>query len=159
MYKLLIFSVLISVVCACTPAPDFSVVPKLTFNSVSRNTIRQSTLLPLDSIQIKFNYEDGDGDLYSKDVVNVFLIDKRQNAEASTYVIPKIPNLGKNKGISGEITLTMYAPCCLPPNGNPCEKLADFPTDKAVYQIYIKDQAGNKSNVIETTPITIQCIK
>lgn len=156
MKKIIFYIAALFLIECCTQAPDFSEVPAISFVSMSRNTMKQSKF-PTDSIRVVFSFQDGDGDINIKDSANVFIIDKRQNALQEQYVIPMVPKLGSNKGISGEISITIHTTCCLPPNGKPCEKLVDFPRDSLVYQIYIKDKAGNKSNVIETKPVFLDC--
>jgi hypothetical protein len=156
MKNIFFIAAVIALFSACTAAPDFSLVPEINFISMSRNTMKQSKF-PTDSIRVVFGFKDGDGDINIKDTANVFIFDKRQNALQEQYVVPMIPKIGSNKGVSGEITVTIHTTCCLPPNGKPCEKLSDFPKDSLVYQIYMKDKAGNKSNVIETKPIFIEC--
>ncbi len=156
MNKIIYWMATIALISGCTAAPEFSVVPQLNFISMSRNTMKQSKF-PTDSIRVVFGFQDGDGDINIKDIANVYIIDKRQNALQEQYVVPMIPKIGSNKGISGEITVTIHTTCCLPPNGKPCEKSSDFPRDSLVYQIYMIDKAGNKSNVIETKPVFIEC--
>lgn len=162
MYKLLIFSALISFINACTTAPDFSVVPNISYISISRNAVIQTQVnLKMDSLQIKIKFEDGDGDLYDGDKHHLFVIDKRQDTLFTSFSIPQYPNLGRNKGISGEITFQLYDFCCIPPPtvAPTCSPDPKFPKDEVIYQIYIIDKAGHKSNIIETPPITIQCTK
>jgi len=49
--------------------------------------------------------------------------------------------------------------CCIHPNQNDgCNSdFSDYPIDSLIYEVYIIDRSGNKSNVIETAPITLLC--
>jgi hypothetical protein len=119
--------------------------------------MRQGTFQQ-DSVWVTISFTDGDGDLGSKDSLNVFLLDKRYpkiTTPAETFRIPYVPDQGAGNGISGDIKLLLFTTCCnvIPP----CEPSITKPIDTLVYQIAIKDRAGHKSNVIETPNIYLQC--
>jgi len=117
--------------------------------------------LNTDSIFVKFSFKDGDGDIgLEPDVFerNIFIIDNRTGDTYDAFKAPVIPEQGASKGISGEVTLRLFTTCCLfPDNIPPCESPPQYPTDMLTLDIYIKDRAGNESNRITTTPITLFC--
>lgn len=117
--------------------------------------------LNTDSIFVKFSFKDGDGDIgLEPDVFerNIFIIDNRTGDTYDAFKAPVIPEQGASKGISGEVTLRLFTTCCLfPDNIPPCESPPQYPTDELTLDIYIKDRAGNESNHITTTPITLFC--
>jgi hypothetical protein len=142
---------------ACVRPPDYPIEPRISFSSMSKNTMRQGTFQQ-DSVWVTISFTDGDGDLGSKDSLNVFLLDKRFPkimTPAETFRIPYVPDQGAGNGISGDIKLLLFTTCCnvIPP----CEPSITKPIDTLVYQIAIKDRAGHKSNVVETPNIYLQC--
>ncbi len=141
----------------CIQPPEYPIIPEIELVGLSSLSMVQSSL-NTDSTTVVFSFTDGDGDIGSPEVLNIFVTDLRDNFVASRYRIPSIPEAGSNNGISGEITITLYTTCCVYPNGEPpCTPSETFPTDEVTYEIYITDQAGNKSNTIRTPPITLQC--
>ena len=98
-----------------------------------------------------FHYQDGDGDLgYLGDpTYNLFLEDMREaystdSARFVAYSFGSLTPQTRKPSIQGEFSLVLTTP--------PWE-----PTDEPlIFQIYIVDRAGNRSNVIQTSPIQIQ---
>lgn len=128
---------------------------------MTKDTIRQG-LFQEDSLTVTFHFEDGDGDLGREEDAtenNVFFVDTRTGQLDNSFGIPFIPAQGSSNGIEGEVHILLFSTCCLFPNGqpDPCESSEDYPYDVLTYEIYITDRAGNKSNVIETNPITLIC--
>ncbi len=157
-----IYSILLtSAFAACISPPEYPKEPQIKFLGLSKNTMRQGQLGNEDSLFVTFSFTDGDGDLGTKgqanrDSVNIFLTDKRTNTPAEErFRMPLVPEQGAANGISGEIRLLLFTTCCnvLPP----CEPSTTKPIDTLVYEIYIKDRAGNSSNKIQTAPIYLQC--
>lgn len=160
--NILLFIVFLTAFTACISPPDYPIEPKITFQNLSKNTMRQGELGTEDSLFVTFSFTDGDGDLGTPDVdkdtsriLNVFLTDKRTNTPAERFRLPYIPEQGAGNGISGDIRLLLFTTCCnvLPP----CEASTTKPIDTLVYEIYIKDRAGHESNRIQTAPIYLQC--
>jgi hypothetical protein len=143
----------------CIKPPDYPIEPQIEFTGLSKTTMRQGQLGSEDSLYLFFSFTDGDGDIggvgQDKDSLNIFLTDKRNNQLAERFRIPFVPEQGAGNGISGEVQVLLFTTCCnvLPP----CEPSLTKPIDTLVYEIYIKDRAGNKSNVIQTSPIFLQC--
>jgi hypothetical protein len=139
----------------CISPPDYPIEPQITFSNMTKNIMRQGYGSE-DSVYITLSFTDGDGDLGSKDSLNVFITDKRSNKPIEqTYRIPFVPEAGAKNGISGEIRFLMYTTCCL--SLEPCRLPPPRATDTLVYEIYIKDRAGHKSNTVLTNPIQLQC--
>ncbi|HQV00926.1 MAG: hypothetical protein JNK61_07400 [Bacteroidia bacterium] len=152
--KKLLFVLLIAIsVYSCRKTSNISNIPKITFTSLTG--IQYSS--GKDSIAVlKFEYEDGDGDLgsLSSDSTgyrNLFV--KYMIMQNGIYITPtlpvgfdaQIPNLtpkAKNKSISGDITYNLI----LPPAAV---------SDTIKFEVYIIDRANHKSNVFETSPLII----
>jgi hypothetical protein len=150
---------------ACTEAPEYPIEPQIEFIGLNQDSIEQSrdASIPLDTIEIRFSFTDGDGDLGSADSINIYLEDSRDGT-LQLFKINPIPKLGAGKGLSGEIRIllsnspiTRYF-CCTFPNTNlTCLASRQHPTDQLSYKIRIRDRADNWSNEIQTDPITIRC--
>jgi hypothetical protein len=144
---------------SCINAPEFSIVPKIEFVGMSKDTMLQG-LNQQDSIIVTFHFEDGDGDIgrtTDAEMNNVFFIDTRTGQIDNAFGIPFVPPQGSTNGIEGEVHIKIYSTCCIYPVGDPCLPSAQFPFDELTYQIYITDRAGNSSNLIETLPIHLRC--
>ena len=115
-----------------------------------------------DSIEIVLELTDGDGDIGfdDTDTINksVFITDLRTGNVAEQFKIPSIPENIITHGILAELNLKLYTTCCLfPDNIPPCSKLAEYPYDTLIYEIYIVDRAGNMSNTVRTDTIILKC--
>ena len=81
-------------------------------------------------------------------VTNLFVKDTRQAfdgnpAAVTAYSIPSLTPDTRKPSIQGEISITM-----LTPPWEPSE-------EPLIFDVYIVDRAGNISNTIKTTPITV----
>lgn len=143
----------------CTSPPDYPDEPVLEYIGVSKPSMVQGNL-PTDSIRIMFSFTDGDGDIGDEEnVADIFLVDKRTEFQSNTFSVPLVPVQGVGNGISGEISVLVFTSCCIFPDGGPlpCETWDQYPVDELIYEIYMMDRAGNKSNVIVTEPIQLLC--
>ncbi len=155
----------------CTDAPEYPDEPIIEYVGINKAQIHQDGPdIPIDSLLITISFTDGDGDLGfspQDNVLDVFVADSRSpNNFVPSFKIPQIPKQGVGNGISGEITLmirnTAFGICCENedfPLASPCQP-ASYPTgstNEMYYRIQIMDRAENRSNIIETIPITIQC--
>ena len=142
----------------CIDPPQYPLEPQIEFLSQSSNTLIQGNF-PTDTMTVSFTFTDGDGDLGSQDSLNIFLVDTRDDFVVNRYRIPFIPEEGTGNGIEGTIRILVFTSCCIYDSGQPpCTAGTDQLTDELVYQIFIKDRAGNESNRINTDPITLQCL-
>ena len=145
---------------SCIIAPDYPITPVIEYVGISKNSMKQSAI-NTDSIILTFTFTDGDGDLGqdARDTTrNVFIIDTRDGNIQDQFKSPYIPEEGIGNGISGDMQLTIYTTCCIFPDGIiPCTTDSPYLTDTLSYEVYIKDRAGNKSNIIITEPIILRC--
>ena len=128
---------------ACKKDDALSVVPTIEFQSISPLTAQEY----IDDIIITISYTDEDGDLgeNSPDIDNLFVEDSR-NGIVYHYRIPQLAPNGNEISIEGNFNITI--------NGS---GITNSSTSQQVnYDIYVKDRAGNKSNTITTSNITIQ---
>ena len=145
----------------CTDAPNFSETPFIEFIGMSKDTMLQG-LNEQDSLVVFIHFEDGDGDIGNDPMSgsnNVFVIDERIGIQDNSFRIPTIPEEGAANGIEGTIKLVFFSTCCIFDDSgvDPCLIDPDQPFDEVQYRIYMEDRAGNKSNEILTTPITLLC--
>jgi len=158
---------LILVLSDCKQRPTFPASPEIAFVSVKKLTVYDTDNKPTkDSVTVSISFKDGDGDLGTSDadVINYYTdVYALQNGEYK-QVIEKdtIPIVYHTK--NGRFP-------ALNPDGRqgPVEGTLErgFSTylifkpfnDSAAYtlkwKIYIKDNNGHSSNVIETTPVRI----
>ena len=122
--------------------PAFSIVPYIILEGVSSDTIIQFQ----ENIRLTISYEDGDGDLGTSDpdVNQIFIKDARLEA-ADEYYLPPLSPEDASISIQGSFEVQL-SPTFLLGNGT---------QETTIFTIYVVDQAGNKSNVIETDPILI----
>ena len=128
---------------SCTKDETLSVVPAIEFQSISPSIAQEY----IDNIIITISYTDEDGDLgeNSPDIDNLFVEDSR-NGIVYHYRIPQLAPNGNEISIEGNFNITI--------NGS---GITNSSTSQQVnYDIYVKDRAGNKSNTITTSSITIQ---
>ena len=155
-FVLIIFS-------GCVKAPEYSPVPFLRFEGLSKNTLIQGTEFQ-DSITVFLYFTDGDGDFGSPANSferNIFIIDKRTGNIKDEFKAPLVPEQGVNNGISGRIAVKVYSTCCIFPEPSgipPCQKPLQYPENDLLLDIYIKDRSGNISNTVTTDLIKLLCI-
>ncbi len=125
----------------------------LTFSEISKSFMTQNGA---DSLFLTFEFEDGNGDLGSDTSENIIVTDPRNGMTLATYKFPDYI-INNNSSRKGSVTLVLYAPCCIYPNGSSCQPSTTYPTNTFRYEIQLQDRAGNWSNVIESTPITLEC--
>jgi len=161
-FKLSLVLLSIATISACTTAPEFDIAPEIGFISISKSEMVQNEN-PTDSLFLKISFKDGDGDLGTDEnstMQNIFLVDNRSNIIAERYKVPPIPAVGKQKGIEGEITLKVFTTCCRFdefPDFKQCDAPPSIPTNELSYEIYMIDDAGNESNRVQSSTITLFC--
>jgi hypothetical protein len=150
----------IAMIIACTKPPDYSDTPEIAFISLSKTSMIAAANLS-DNLTLTISFTDGDGDIgIDGGTPSVYFKDLRDGSEFITFVAPVIPEQGVGNGISGEMYIKVSTVCCIHPIDNQAGCLADFsdfPIDSLVYEVYILDRSGNKSNVIQTDPIVLLC--
>lgn len=151
------FSLALFLLVACSTPPDYPIEPNIEFISLSKPSMQQGANPNTDSTLLTLFFTDGDGDIGSDDSIAIFLVDKRDDFQQPGFRIPFVGQQGVGKGISGELYIALPTSCCYFDDGRtPCEK-ASGETDELIYEVWIKDRAGNESNHIDTSPITLRC--
>lgn len=130
-------------VSACLNPPDYSIVPEIALDSLSSRNLRAGS----DSLTFFISFTDGDGDIGSETVPNLFFTDSRTGYTDSVKV-PYITPGGTLKTISGVITYVRSQIYCIPGRS----------TDSLTYTIYLEDRAGHQSNRIITPTIFLTCL-
>ena len=157
---------LFTIIFACTKPPEYSNTPEINFVSFSKTTMTQGLGTDDDFTYLTISFTDGDGDIGTNSMSTVFFDDTRiEGPDYLEYGAPMIPEQGTGNGISGEMTIKVPTTCCIhtdPNLANETCKDLDFEntgvlTNTLIYDVYIIDRAGNKSNVITLEPLTLLC--
>lgn len=147
---------------SCASPPDYPIEPIIEYVGMSKDTLKRGAMQE-DTTFITISFTDGDGDIGNKDTLDLFVTDVRTGVLENQFRVPLVPDLGASNGIKGEITFRLFTTCCIfPPELglDPCNgEHPSFRYDKVIYEVYIRDRAGHKSNVIETNPVYIRCFK
>ena len=143
-----------SLMSSCVSPPEYPLEPFLEFVSLSTNNITEGST---DTVFLRFSFTDGDGDVGNGDTQapeadttrNVFLEDSRIVGFPINYHIDEVQQSGNVNAISGFVDLRFN------PGFFACLGLG--PVDTLSLSVYLIDRAGNRSNTIRTTPITLTC--
>lgn len=153
--------VITTIVCwsSCVTAPDFPDTPVLEFVSFSKSSMIQSTI-GTDTVVMTLRFTDGDGDVGVPDGEpdqNIELIDRRTDFRYATFSTPEIPAEGVGNGIDVEVRILLLNDCCVydDPSIPACTPLNE--ANELSFDITVKDQAGNVSNVVTSPAITLIC--
>ena len=121
---------------------EFSNTPHLEFVSITPASITEFQ----EEVTLVIKYKDGDGDLGENDpdVKNLFITDQRNNVEY-TYRVPQLSPNGSNISIEGNLEIDL----------NSLSVVGLTSSETAIFSIYAIDRSGNKSNTINSSPITI----
>ena len=127
----------------CKKEDAISDTPEIEFVSITPNP----AIKYQDEIKITIRYTDGDGDLgeNTADVKNLFVTDSRNNLTYEFRIRQLAPD-GSKIIIQGNLPINL-----------PTQGFIDdsHTTESTVYSIYVKDRAGNQSNTVQTTTLTI----
>jgi len=137
------YILIVTLLFSCEKDEVISDTPIIDFVSISPTTAQEYT----DDIIITISYTDGDGDLgeNNPDIYNLFAEDNRNNI-IYHFRIPELSPSVSTITIEGNFNITI--------NGT---GITDGTASQKVnYDIYIKDRAGNTSNKVTTSSITIQ---
>jgi hypothetical protein len=127
---------------SCKKEQVISDTPIIEFKSISPATVQEYS----DDIIITIFYSDGNGDLgeNNPDIHNLFVEDNR-NGIVYQFRIPHLAPDNNSIAIEGDFNITI--------NGS---GITDESSSQQLnYAIYVTDRAGNKSNTITTSNITI----
>jgi hypothetical protein len=139
-----LYLILISILLfSCKKDDAVSDVPQIEFLSISPTTAQEYA----DNIIISISYNDANGDLgeNNPDIHNLFVEDNR-NGIVYKFRIPELTPNGSDISIQGNFNITI--------NGTGITN--ELSSQKVDYSVYVKDRAGNKTNTITTSKITIQ---
>ena len=116
--------------------------PQIAFISISPSKVVEYQ----DSIKIVISYDDMDGDLGQNDpnVSNMFITDSR-NSVTYNYRISQLAPSNATIHIKGNLNIVIKNTAIT--DGSASQSLT--------YSIYVKDRAGNTSNTITTSAITV----
>ena len=133
----------ITLVASCSKKEEISNIPEIGFISVTPETVTQFQ----DSLIFRISYKDGDGDLGENNdtVHNVFLTDSRNNVTYK-YRLQELAPLSSNISIQGNVNIKLSTVGLLDENAN---------QETATYSIFIQDRAGNSSNIVTSSVVTI----
>jgi len=122
---------------------EYSDVPKITFESISPGSVQQFR----DSVIITIDYVDGNGDLgeNNSEVKNAFVTDSRNDLTYSFRVRQLAPT-DANIIIKGRLLIIVPQVAL--------DNLTGI-SETASFSVFVEDRAGNKSNVVNTSTITI----
>lgn len=157
MSKVLMFLLFLLTLAASSCGDDStgSTAPVIEYLGINDDTLMQSSL-NIDSIFLRISFEDQDGDIGGTPMRNLVIIDKRTDEEYDAFRLPELPKV--NDGIEGEVTVRIFTTCCIfPENIPPCEAPPQFPENELVLEIFMVDDAGNESNRVLSSPITLLC--
>jgi len=129
--------------CSSKEEPAFSLVPQISFQSVSA-----SQILHGNSVDLIISYTDLDGDLGTENAQenNLHVKDMRNQVVYQFRFAPLAP-VGASIAIEGNLRIAMPPLLIL-------DEQADQET--LTFEIYLKDRAGNWSNTVKTSPITVK---
>jgi len=145
---------IITLITSCYKTPEYPATPTIEFSNYSNVSEPYNTSSnPAGSMLL--NFTDGDGDLGKLDGIDSssrIILANNFYAAFDTFIIPIIPKKGTTNAISGtlEVKFDFINGICLTPG-------VTQPTDTLIFNVYIEDRAGNKSNIITTPPLVIQC--
>ena len=116
-------------------------IPTIELASVSSNNIAEG-----DPLTFRIKYTDGDGDLgeNNANAHNLFLTDNRVGVTYE-YRIQELAPTGSSLIIRGNLDVVLNTTAIT--NGSNSQNVT--------YSIYVKDRAGNQSNTVTTSDITI----
>jgi len=141
--KNIIYLFAIVLLFSCEKEQVISDTPIIEFKSISPTTVQEYS----DDIIITISYSDGNGDLgeNNPDIHNLFVEDNR-NGIVYQFRIPHLAPDNNSIAIEGDFNITI--------NGSGITN--ESSSQQVNYTIYVTDRAGNKSNSISTSSITIQ---
>jgi len=155
---LLTIAVIVWASCSKKPYNYYPIEPQIYYKSVQPNLIDFNDTTA--AVQVTFTFNDGDGDLGTDETTStnaIYFKDSRDTSAADTtfgYPFPYISSdkRPKNGSLEGNVVVTLNRAYF-----SVLDSLhLALRGDTLHYNIYIKDNAGHKSNVITTDPIYIK---
>lgn len=127
---------------ACDTDPEISEIPEISFESVVPNVVTEYQ----DSLYFTISYRDGNGDLgeNNTDENNLFIQDSRNDVTYG-FRIQQLAPTNSDIIIQGNINVTLDNTAII--DGGASESVS--------YTIWVVDRAGNESNRISTSTVTV----
>ena len=131
---------------SCNKETKYSNIPKIKFLSLSHSVVKAGSDT---DIVIRFDFEDGDGNI-GFGTKNLILSDSRYN-DTIPYEIPVIEErYSPENGLKGIIQVSYSAAFLFTRTDS-----VHLESDTLRWNIYMKDQAGNVSNTIQTSDLIL----
>jgi len=146
----------LSIMSCDSDVPNGNNSPTLSYMGLEKETMLQGD--GTDSVVVALTFEDVDGDIGGVNAANIIVTDNRDGSEYITLSFPELPNNGKPQ--QGTLQLTLPNTCCIYPasaNTPACDRNPRFPRNRFTVDIVIEDLNGNRSNVITTDSLTLNC--
>jgi len=123
----------------------FTTVPQISFKSIDPNVFSSSNIDPNSSPSVIFNLTDAEGDF--SDTVYAYI----KNISTAPFKLDSIPfpvltNLRDRKNLNVDVSVKVRS--ILASSGRPNPHV-----DTLQFEVYVKDNAKNKSNVITAGPL------
>ena len=149
MKKIIFFWISIILITSCKkeegnePLPALSDTPLIELVGVSSTSINQ-----FDDVTITVKYTDGDGDLGHSDANenSIFVTDMRDIQLFHQFHLQPLTPDGQSFAIEGNLKIKIENIILLNQSST---------TESTTFQVFIRDRAGNKSNVVTTSNIRI----
>ncbi len=128
---------------ATAELPKISDIPTIKLLSVAPTTVQQFT----DSLVFNIEYEDGNGDIgwNVADSMSLFITDNRI-ALTERFNLGNVAPMGSNIAVRGIFNVVMHHTILLDPNQS---------SEQVQFLLQLKDRAGNRSNEVMSTIITV----
>ncbi|MBL4587084.1 MAG: hypothetical protein JKX84_08535 [Flavobacteriales bacterium] len=136
------FLALLATLSACDTSTGISEIPEISFESVVPNVVTEYQ----DSLYFTISYRDGDGDLgqNNTDDNNLFIQDSRNDVTYGFRLRQLAPD-NSNIAIQGNMNVTLPNTAIV--NGGTSESVS--------YTIWVVDRAGNESNRVSSSTVTV----
>ncbi len=120
----------------------FDTTPSVEFVSITPSSVTEFE----DEVILTILYRDGDGDLGENDpeVKNLFVTDSRNDVQYS-FRVQQLAPANADINIEGELAINLKT----------LSVVGSGSSESATFSVYIVDRAGNKSNTITTSAITV----
>ena len=175
-------TIFVMLIVACSTPPEYPIEPQIAFNGYSTCKVDFDTIPlhisgQLDTVFVKIDFTDGDGDsgyettdtatcdfctwdgptsCLSHPTRDLFLFDLRDSC-MTAYNMPYITETNSNGSVKGVVKLDVFGICCKKNVGIPCGLSAVPVADTLLYQIVIRDKAFHYSNRITLPPVYVHC--
>lgn len=141
-FQVIILLILLFTACKEDESIDYSPTPQIEFVSI----VPQQVMEYQDSLVISISYIDGDGDLgeNGNGIYNAFVKDLRNDVEYKYRIQQLAPN-NANIIIQGTLDIVL----------DRLVLLQNAQQEDTSFEIYVIDRAGNRSNIITTSSVSI----